>query len=275
MFGSAELDPNITDPKLTSNVMWSFQAGLSIWKDFRFLFDVFIDMKEIENNPISLLAKISGQLGYKNALVVYKQHKTSGSYLWVTENGASLPNRSDFSIEVNSLSLQYDVSSFFKDELSSYFEEDLGGWYLGLAYMSYDGISKRKEGGILVPTHDVYHGFGISVGIDTLTGYLQNSFNPFLFWEFEVENLNSFFMPWVKLGWELTLGQDTSTTSDGHSSTQFVGLGIIDLVIGAAYVYKTDFADMTFSAGYNPTFYTGFVGILHNEGLIVRASLKF
>ncbi|MDR1903502.1 MAG: hypothetical protein LBQ88_14655 [Treponema sp.] len=291
-FGSKDEDKNLTDTELESNIAFSLQMGLSLYKNFKFLFSTDINGTNIEDTPLGWLAKLTSSVGYKSALFGIRVQNIGGSMEWESTNPAQTTGpvkREDFSIRMTAMELQYDISSFFK-----YFSEHgWGGLFIGLEYFSYTGAAKVKFDNILYhyDPEVEFNGFGFSVGIDTLNGYLLYGFEPGTHFSFG-PNKKFTLLPWFRFNLDWSFGNmklsDTalgylkdntaiSAKNRGNIEESYItGINIINGIMGAALLYNTRFMDITFALGYNFLFIDGGINtLLHNEGLIFRTSFSF
>jgi hypothetical protein len=287
-FGSADPDENLTDPHLDSNIATNLQLGLKLFKDFRFLFDVNIDGSTIDESPFGYLSKFSGLFGYKRALISFRSQNISGSYIWQGKKTPTGPNeRSNFAISVFAIELQYDISFFinlFRED------NDIGGVYLGLLYLTYGGLSKYKPSNLpmYANPHAKFSGWGFTVGIDTLTAQLLYGYS--------IPNMNLdtkgkvVLTPWGHLSWDWAFGTEElsgetiamihenpeipQVVKDDLKTSSFGAWVTLHLTLGVGIKYKTKRCDYNFAVGYDPVFFMGST-LLHNEGLIFKASIVF
>ena len=289
-FGSAELDEHLTEPILKSNMAFSIQFGLKLWKDFKVVLNTAFGESNIEDNPIGFLSNLSAQFGFKRLLFSYKMQNISGSLVWRTDEKVfpeytGPENRENFSINVTATTLQFDITTFirFLDE------QAIGGIYLGLLYFTYEGVAVKELAGYPNFYDGGYNlkGLGFSLGQDTMIGYSMYGYKPFVQHTFQ-NGLT--IMPWLKYEVAWVFGIESSYSDDAKKrikespaipdDVKTEGdsnmLWIIDGVLGVGFAKKFNFGELSFSLGYNFIFYQGSIGtLLHNEGIIVRASLKF
>jgi hypothetical protein len=291
-FGSKDLDENLTDARLASNVATNLQFGLKLFKNFKFLFDVNIDGSSIDESPFGYLSKFSGLLGYKRAVIGFRSQSISGSYVWKGEKTPTGPNgRSNFAINISAIELQYDIS-YFITLLTK--DDTIGGLYLGLLYLTYDGISKYRPSNLPVYAnpHAKFSGWGLTMGIDTLTAQLLYGYSlPSI-------NLDKkgkiILMPWIHLSGEWAFGNEELSdetiaminenpeiprvVKDDLETSDFGSWFTMDFMLGAGIKYKTKWCDYNFAIGYGGIYFVRYFNdtiILDNVGLTFKASIVF
>jgi hypothetical protein len=266
--------------------------GLKIWKDFKFLFNANFNGVDFDDTPLGPLSILSGSLGFKNALIGFRTQNISGSTLWNSEKPQTGPgDRTDFSIHITTVELQYDMISFSKFLT----ENNWGGLYIGLLYFAYEGLTKVNFEGLPVyyDPHSKFNGFGFSIGIDTLNGYLLygSRLPEYLFGPEKKFTL----IPWINFNTQWAWGiEETSdevvsliknnpeippAIKDNLETSYITFYNVMDLVLGIGIKQKTKLTDVTYSLGYNALFFFGYPGqphpLLHNEGLIFKVSFTF
>jgi hypothetical protein len=288
-FGSKDPDEYLTDSELSYNVAGSVQFGLSLWRDFKFLLNVDLNGTEIEDTPLGPIGQLSGSLGFKSALIGIRTQNIAGSLVWGGEKAGTGPaDRVDFGIHITMVELQYDLTSFFPRVVV---ENGLRGLYVGLLYLAYEGPSKVDLEKTIPLHYDpkvTFNGFGFSLGIDTLNGFLLYGDRiPLLTWDrFSV-------IPWLHFDLEWAWGMkelsdegeaqiknnpnippSVKANMETSELSQFIA---INGILGAGFSYRTKLMDITFSLGHNFLFFEGTLlnALLQNDGLVFKVTVTF
>lgn len=224
---------------------YGFSAGLSIYNDFMFIVDFFIDEPEWEKNFVNDLRKISGYLGFKNVLFSYNRQVFKVDDFLSLWMNSELGNKN---FVVSTTEISYDLSSFM--------DVDYIGFYLGAVYQNYVGPIIDENDFVKLIN---FNGFGISLYMDTLNRHLLNGINTIMIGNW---------IPWVNLGLRYTIGPH-----EYENKQSILGIVTLQGIFGLGYTIDTKFVDFNFSAGYNVVLFLSPMPIF-NSGIIAKVSLS-